>query len=59
MEKKMKFQLVLNIEVESEETKSMIEGRLLNFNYNELSNSLSEPLDEFGEVTSVELEEIY
>lgn len=51
-----KIQLVLSIEVESDETKEVIEERINSVNTDTLIGSFDETLDEFGEVTSIEVE---
>jgi hypothetical protein len=54
----MKIQLVLNLEIDTTETAGAIEDRLGIFDYDSLSGSFDDVLDEVAEITSVELENV-
>lgn len=54
----MKVQLVLNLEIDTEESAGAIEDRLGIFDYDSLSGSFDDVLDEVAEITSVELEAV-
>ena len=54
----MKIQVVLNIEVDTEETRGAITDRLGIFDYDSLSGCFDDVIDEVGEITSIELESI-
>ena len=54
----MTIQLVLNLEVDTEESAGAIEDRLGIFDYDSLSGSFDDVLDEVAEITSIELENI-
>ena len=54
----MKVQLVLNLEIDTEESAGAIEDRLGIFDYDSLNESFDDVLDEVAEITSIELETV-
>lgn len=54
----MKVKLVLELEIDTEETRGAIEERLGILDYDSLIGSFDDVLDEVAEISSIELEEV-
>ena len=54
----MKVKLVLELEIDTEETRGAIEERLGILDYDSLIDSFDDVLDEVAEISSIELEEV-
>lgn len=55
----MKLQVVLNLEIDTDETRDAIIDRLGIFDYDSLSGCFDDVLDEVAEITDIKMESIY
>ena len=54
----MKVEIKLSFDVNTDEERDLVVDRLSIFDYSSLCDSFEDVLDEFGEVTDIELEDI-